>query len=113
MGIRATLIVEQSSVIWKMREKIKLDFQVNKNIYYRAGIFFILFALIINLLTRLDIIPLDWKQLRLFPISVGIPFYFYGIYAHYKNTRDLSFLKQTFVGFLIGFLVLIFVYLTK
>jgi len=96
-----------------MSNKIKLDFQVNQNIYYRAGIFFILIALFINLLTRFEIIPLDWKQLRLFPISVGIPFYFYGIYAHYKNTRDLSFLKQTFVVLLIGFTVLGVVYITK
>ena len=96
-----------------MSNKIKLDFQVNQNIYYRAGIFFILIALFINLLTRFEIIPLDWKQLRLFPISVGIPFYFYGIYAHYKDTRDLSFLKQTFVVLLIGFTVLGVVYITK
>ena len=96
-----------------MSNKIKLDFQVNQNIYYKAGIFFILIALSINLLTRFEIIPLDLKQLRLFPISIGIPFYFYGIYAHYKNTKDLSFLKQTFVGLLIGFTVLGIVYLTK
>ena len=100
-------------VDWNMRKKIKLDFQVNQNIYYRAGIFFILIALFINLLTRFEIIPLDWKQLRLFPISIGIPFYFYGIYAHYKNTKDLSFLKQTFMGLLIGFTVLGVVYITK
>jgi hypothetical protein len=96
-----------------MSDKIKLDFQVNQNIYYRAGIFFILIALFISLLTRLEIIPLDWKQLRLFPVSVGIPFYFYGIYAHYKDTRDLFFLKQTFVVLLIGFTVLVVVYITK
>tara|TARA_B100001248_G_scaffold240831_1_gene207055 strand:+ start:162 stop:452 length:291 start_codon:yes stop_codon:yes gene_type:complete len=96
-----------------MRKKIKLDFKVNQNIYYRSGIFFILIALFINLLTRIEIIPLDWKQLRLFPISVGIPFYFYGIYAHYENTKDLSFLKQTFIGFLIGFTVLGVVYIIK
>jgi hypothetical protein len=96
-----------------MSNKIKLDFQVNQNIYYRVGIFFILIALFINLLTRFEIIPLDWKQLRLFPISIGIPFYFYGIYAHYKSTKDLSFLKQTFVGLLIGFTVLGVVYITK
>ena len=96
-----------------MRKKIKLDFQVNQNIYYRAGIFFILIALFINLLTRFEIIPLDWKQLRLFPISIGIPFYFYGIYAHYKKTKDLSFLKQTFMGLLIGFTILGIVYTTK
>ena len=96
-----------------MSDKIKLDFQVNQNIYYRAGIFFILIALFISLLTRLEIIPLDWKQLRLFPIAVGIPFYFYGIYAHYKDTRDLFFLKQTFVVLLIGFTVLGVVYITK
>ena len=93
--------------------RIKLDFQLNQNIYYRAGIFFILIALFINLLTRFEIIPLDLKQLRLFPISVGIPFYFYGIYAHYKNTKDLFFLKQTFLGLLIGFIVLGVVYITK
>ena len=96
-----------------MSDKIKLDFQVNQNIYYRAGIFFILIALFISLLTRLEIILLDWKQLRLFPISVGIPFYFYGIYAHYKDTRDLSFLKQSIVVLLIGFTVLGVVYITK
>ena len=96
-----------------MKKKIKLDFQVNQNIYYRAGIFFILIALFINLLTMLEIIPLDWKQLRFFPISIGIPFYFYGIYAHYKNTKDLSFLKQTFMGLLIGFTILGLVFITK
>ena len=96
-----------------MRKKIKLDFQVNQNIYYRSGIFFILIDLLINLLIRFEIIPLDWKQLRFFPISIGIPFYFYGIYAHYKNTKDLSFLKQTFMGLLIGFTVLGVVYITK
>ena len=93
--------------------KIKLDFQVNHNIYYRAGIFFILIALFINFLTRFEIIPLNWKQFRLFPIFFGIPFYFYGIYAHYKNTKDLSFLKQTFVGLLIGFTILGVVYIIK
>tara|TARA_Y100000590_G_scaffold385289_1_gene457292 strand:+ start:3353 stop:3643 length:291 start_codon:yes stop_codon:yes gene_type:complete len=96
-----------------MSDKIKLDFQVNQNIYYRAGIFFILIALLINLLTRFEIIPLDWKELRFFPISVGIPFYFYGIYSHYKDTRDLSFLKQSIVVLLIGFTVLGIVYITK
>ena len=96
-----------------MTYKIKLDFQVNKNIYYRTGIFFILIALILNLLTRLDIIPLDWKELRIFPIFVGIAFYFYGFYVYYNNTSDLSFLKQTFVGLLIGFAVLGVFYLTK
>ena len=96
-----------------MKKKIKLDFQVNQNIYYRAGIFFILIVLFINLLTRFEIIPSDWKQLRLFPISIGIPFYFYGIYAHYKNTKDLSFLKQTFMGLLIGFIILGVVHITK
>ena len=89
-----------------MRKKIKLDFQVNQNIYYRSGIFFILIALLINLLIRFEIIPSDWKQLRLFPISIGIPLYFYGIYVHYKNTKDLSFLKQTFLEILIGFTIL-------
>ena len=93
--------------------KIKLDFQVNQNIYYRTGIFFILIALFINLLTRFEILSPDWRQLRLFPISVGIPFYFYGIHAHYRNTKDLSFLKQTFVGLLIGFTILGVIYLTK
>ena len=96
-----------------MTDKIKLDVQVNQNIYYRTGIFFILIALIINLLTRFDIIPLDWKQLRIFPIFVGIAFYFYGFYVYYNNTSDLSFLKQTFVGLLIGFAVLGVFYLTK
>ena len=96
-----------------MRKKIKLDFQVNQNIYYKAGIIFIIIALFINLLTRFEIISLGWKQLRLFPISIGIPFYFYGIYAHYKNTKDLSFLKQTFMGLLIGFTILGLIYLTK
>ena len=96
-----------------MKKKINLNFQINQNIYYRFGIFFILIALFINLLTRFEIIPLDWKQLRLFPISVGIPFYFYGIYAHYKNTKDLSFLKQTFMGLLIGLTILGVVYITK
>ena len=92
---------------------MKLDFQVNQNFYYRSGIFFILITLLINLLTRFEIIPLDWKQLRLFPISIGMPFYFYGIYAHYKNTKDLSFLKQTVIGLLIGFIILGIVHITK
>ena len=70
-----------------MRKKIKLDFQVNQNIYYRAGIFFILIALLINLLTRFGIVPLDWKQLRLFPISVGIPFYFMGFMLITKTQK--------------------------
>ena len=96
-----------------MRKKIKLDFQINQNIYYRAGIFFILIALSINLLTRFEIIPLEWRQLRLFPISIGIPFYFYGVYAHYKNTKDLFFLKQTFMGLMIGFTILGVVYALK
>ena len=96
-----------------MRKKIKLDFQVNQNIYYRAGIFFILIALFINLITRFEIIPADWKQLRLFPISIGITLFFYWIYDHYKNTKDLSFLKQTFMGLLIGFTILGLIYLTK
>ncbi len=96
-----------------MRGKIKLDFQVNQNIYYRAGIFFILFSLIINLLTRFQIIPFALNELRIFSISVGIPFYFYGIYAHYKSKGDYSFLKQTFVGLLIGSIILFSVYLTK
>ena len=96
-----------------MIDKVKLDFYVNKNIYYRTGIFFILISLTINLLTRLEFIPLDWKQLRLFPILVGIPFYFYGIYSHYKNTKDLSYLKQTFIGLLIGFVALGVAYLNK
>ena len=96
-----------------MTDKIKLDVQVNQNIYYRTGIFFVIIALIINLLTRLDIIPLDWKQLHIFPIIFGIAFYFYGVYAYYNNTSDLSFLKQTSVGLLIGFAVLGIFYLTK
>ena len=70
-----------------MGKKIKLDFQVNQNIYYRAGIFFILIALFINILTKFEIIPLDWKQLRLFPISIGIPFYFYGILLITKTQK--------------------------
>ena len=78
-------------VISNMRKKIKLDFQVNQNIYYRSGIFFILIALFINLLTRFEIIPLDWKQLRLFLISIGIPFYFYGIYAYCKTKKIYCF----------------------
>ena len=93
-----------------MGGKIKLDFQINQNIYYRAGVFFIIIALIINLLTRFKIAPPDWQQLRLFPISVGIPFYFYGIYAHYKTTKDISFIKQTFIGLLIGAIIIIIVY---
>ena len=93
-----------------MAGKIKLDFQINQNIYYRTGVFFIVIALMINLLTRFKIIPLDWQQLRFFPISIGIPFYFYGIYAHYKKTKDISFIKQTFIGLVIGFLIIITVY---
>ncbi len=96
-----------------LNEKIKLDFSVNQNIYYRAGIFFITISLFISLLTRLNIIGLEWKQLRAFPIYVGIPFYLYGVYTHYVSTKDKSFIKQTFSGFLIGFLIIILVYLFK
>tara|TARA_Y100001934_G_C12376335_1_gene789446 strand:- start:1731 stop:2030 length:300 start_codon:yes stop_codon:yes gene_type:complete len=94
-------------------KKIKLDFEVNQNLYYRAGIVFISISLIINLLIRYGIIPFDWKQLRLFPVSIGIPFYFYGIYYHYKITKDISFIKQTLFGFMIGFIIIGVVYFTE
>lgn len=96
-----------------MLKKIKFDFQINQNIYYKAGLFFILVSLLINLLTRFEIIPSNLNQFRIFPISVGIPFYIYGNYINYKNTKDSSFLKQTILGFLIGFIVLGVFYLFK
>ncbi len=92
-----------------MNKKIKLDFQVNQNIYYKTGIFFIAVTVIINLLIKLQLIPNDWYQLRFFPVSVGIPFYFYGIFYHYKCTRDLSFIKQTSAGLFIGLVILILI----
>lgn len=95
-----------------MKSKIKSDYKVNQNIYYRSGIFFMFITLIINLSTRLGIAPLDWKYLRLFSVSVGISFYFYGIYIYYKKTRDLSFLKQTFLVLFIGVFILFIFYLT-
>ena len=93
-----------------MPKKVKFDFQINQNIYYRAGVFFIVIALLINLLMRFKIAPIDWQQLRLFPISVGIPFYFYGVYTHFKKTKDISFIKQTFGGLFIGFLIIIIIH---
>ena len=74
-----------------MPKKVKFDFQINQNIYYRAGIFFVIISLLINLLIRFKIAPIDWQQLRLFPISVGIPFYFYGVYAHFKKNKRYKF----------------------
>ena len=93
-----------------MPKKVKFDFQINQNIYYRAGIFFVIISLLINLLIRFKIAPIDWQQLRLFPISVGIQFYFYGVYAHFKQTRDINFIKQTFGGLFIGFLIFIIIH---
>ena len=87
-------------------KKIKLDFQINQNVYYKTGIFFIVITIFINILNRLELIPSDLYQLRLFSVSVGIPFYFYGIYYHYKQTKDLFFIKQTLLGLFIGLVIL-------
>jgi len=98
------------SISLRISNNQKFDFQINQNIYYRAGIFFIVISLLINLLIRFKIAPIDWQQLRLFPISVGIPFYFYGVYTHFKKTKDISFIKQTFGGLFIGFLIIIIIH---
>ena len=93
-----------------MPKKVKFDFQINQNVYFRAGVFFIVISLLINLLIRFKIAPIDWQQLRLFPISVGIPFYFYGVYAHFKKTKDINFIKQTLGGLFIGFLIIMIIH---
>jgi len=90
-------------------KKIKTDLYINKNIYYRTGVFFIFIYLLIIILTRFQIIPSSFKQIRFFPITIGMIFYFYGIITHYKNSKDISFIKQTSLGFLIGGFILIII----
>ena len=94
----------------KKMKKIKLDFQINQNIYYRTGVFFIAITILINVLNRLELIPSDLYQLRLFSVSIGIPFYFYGIFYHYTQVKDLFFIKQTLLGLLIGLVILILIH---
>ena len=96
-----------------MSRKIKLDFQINRNIYYRTGTIFLVITLLINILTNYGIIPIGWKEIRLFTISVGIFLYFYGTFVHYKTTKDVSFVKQTLVGFLIGLTIIAIVFISR
>ena len=55
----------------------------------------------------------SFEQYIIIVVIVGIPLLIGIGYAHYKKTKDLSFLKQTFMGLLIGFTVLGIVYTTK
>ena len=96
-----------------MSRTIKLDFQIIRNIYYRTGTLFIVITLLINILTNYEIIPVWWKGIRLITVYFGIPLYFYGTYFHYKITKDLSFIKQTVVGFLIGLTLIAFVIISR
>lgn len=89
------------------KKKVKTDLSINKNIYYRAGIFFIIIYLLITTSIRLRIISYSFEQIRFFPITIGITFYFIGIISHYKKFRDISFIKQSALGFLIGGVLLI------
>ena len=65
-----------------MSRKIKLDFQVIRNIYYRTGTLFIVITLLINILTNYEVIPIGLKEIRIFTASVGIPLYLYGTFVH-------------------------------
>jgi len=96
-----------------MSKKIKLDFEINRNIYYRIGMLFIVITLLNNILTKNEIIPAEWKEIRLFTISVGISLYFYGTFIHYKTTKDLFFVKQTVIGFLIGLTIITIVFISR
>ena len=96
-----------------MSRKIKLDFQIIRNIYYRTGTLFIVITLLINILTNYEVIPIGLKEIRIFTASVGIPLYFYGTFVHYKTTKDVSFVKQTLVGFLIGLTIIAIVFISR
>jgi len=89
-----------------MISKIKLDFQIIRNIYYRIGMLLIVITLLINILTNYEIISTGWKEIRLIAVFFGIPLYFYGTFVHYKKSKDFSFIKQTLVGFLIGLFII-------
>jgi hypothetical protein len=96
-----------------MSRKIKLDFQIIRNIYYKMGMLFIVITLLINILTNYEVMSIEWKEIRLFTVSVGIPLYFYGTFVHYKTTKDVSFVKQTLVGFLIGLTIIAIVFISR
>ena len=96
-----------------MSRKIKLDFQIIRNIYYKMGMLFIVITLLINILTNYELMSIEWKEIRLFTVSVGIPLYFYGTFVHYKTTKDVSFVKQTLVGFLIGLTIIAIVFISR
>jgi len=96
-----------------MGRKIKLDFQIIRNIYYRTGMLFIVITLLINILTNYELMPIVWKEIRIFTVSVGIPLYFYGTFVHYKRTKDVSFVKQTLVGFLIGLTIIAIIFISR
>ena len=89
-----------------MSSKIKLDFQIVHNKYYRIGMLLIVITLLINILTNYEIISTGWKVIRLIAVLFGIPLYFYGTFVHYKKSKDFSFIKQTLVGFLIGLFII-------
>ena len=93
--------------------KIKLDFQLVHNIYYRAGIFFIIITLLFNIIEKYDIIHYELKDLRLYTISIGLPLFVYGLYTHYKSTKDKSFIIQTIFGFFLGFVIIVIAILIK
>ena len=96
-----------------MSRKIKLDFQIIRNIYYRTGMLFIVITLLINILTNYEVMLIGWKEIRIFTASVGIPLYFYGTFVHYKTTNDISFVKQTLAGFLIGLTIIVIVFICR
>jgi hypothetical protein len=96
-----------------MSRKIKLEFQIIRNIYYKMGMLFIVITLLINILTNYEVMSIEWKEIRLFTVSVGIPLYFYGTFVHYKTTKDVSFVKQTLVGFLIGLTIIAIVFISR
>ena len=96
-----------------MSRKIKLDFQIIRNIYYRTGTLFIVITLFLSILTNYEVMPIGWKEIRLFTISVGIFLYFYGTFVHYKTTNDVSFLKQTLAGFLIGLTIIAIIFICR
>ena len=96
-----------------MSRKIKLDFQIIRNIYYRTGTLFIVITLFFNILTNYEVMPNGWEEIRLFTISVGIPLYFYGTFVQYKRTKDVSFVKQTLVGFLIGLTIIAIIFISR
>ncbi len=77
------------------------------------GMLFIVITLLINILTNYEVMSIEWKEIRLFTVSVGIPLYFYGTFVHYKTTKDVSFVKQTLVGFLIGLTIIAIVFISR